>query len=353
MTVEVLRSVSELRDITEPWAALADAADARFNMQPFWCVPWWKAVGKGELYVAVVESGGQLAALAPLYRERHFGVDTLRFLGSHMLGVSEVLVAPDQDGAGDELWDFLLNRPRSIVDLWQLRLVGPGAAALRRTEGHPRRVLLGPASPFVSLDGSWEDYWVTRRLKFRRELERTERAAERQGVPVRIEMALDPDDVDKRLPDVAKVFAAAERARSRLPMFSDVFRPFTLEMAQLAAEQSRLALFVLYLGDTPAATLFTLRGPITMGASGLRFDPDFAKFSPGMLLLRHIVEHAFASGCAVFDFGPRDVPYKREWATGAYDTVLIESFSSPAVQAVFVAQTFLENRRSGKAPSDD
>jgi CelD/BcsL family acetyltransferase involved in cellulose biosynthesis len=92
MTVQVLRSLSEARAITEPWVALADAAGARHNMQPYWCLPWWSYKGDGELYVVVVTSGDDLVALAPLYKTQRLGIDTLRFLGSHILGVGEVMV---------------------------------------------------------------------------------------------------------------------------------------------------------------------------------------------------------------------------------------------------------------------
>lgn len=334
MTVRVLRSLSQVRDVAEPWAALADAAGARHSMQPYWCLPWWSHVGDGELFVAVVESGGRIGALAPLYRRRRLGVDTLRFLGSAILGVGEVLVSPGQETAGDELWDFLLARPRTVLDLRQHRLGGPGFEALRRAEGHAWRAQLGPASPYVAITGSWDQYWAGRRGKFRRELERTERLAERENMPVRVEVALDMGDIDKRLPDATRVFDVATRAVPRLNLFAGDYRSFTLDMFRSAAEMSRLALFVLYLGDTPAATAFTLRSGETTGGGGLRFDHGLGRFSPGQLLLRHLFELTFLGECTEFDFGPRDAFYKRQWNTGVYDTVEISAYSSTTVHAL-------------------
>lgn len=337
--------MSELEEVSERWATLADSARARHNMQPFWCLPWWTHLGHGELHVAVVETSDQLVALAPLYRQPLLGVDTRCFLGSWLLGVAEVLVAPGQEEAGEELWDHLLTLPRSVLDLRQFRLASGGMDALRRVEDHPWHGELGPASPFVAITGSWEDYWASRRRNFRRDLDRKERLAANEGVPVGIRVAFDPADVAKLVPDAAHVFDAAERHRPMLHFLAGTMRPFTIDVLNRAAEQSRLALFVLYLGDHPVATSFTFRCGDLMGGGGLRFDHAFSRFSPGQLLFRRILEHAFTTGCVEFDFGPRDAPYKREWSTGIYDTLQISAFSSPAVRALHLGSAVINSTR--------
>ena len=351
MPVRVVNTVAKLGDLIEPWTALADASGSRHNMQPFWCLPWWSQIGSGELHVVIVESGGTLAALAPLYRRRRAGVDTLRFLGTEILGVSEVLVHPDHGDAGDELWGFLLDRPRCVLELRQHRLGSLGFDALRRTAGHPWRAELGPASPTVDIAGSWSDYWGSRRGKFRGDLQRRERLADRDGVAIRVETALDVAEVEKLLPDVTQVFDRAEQQQPMLHFLAGVYRSFTIDMLRQAALRSRLALFVLYLGNHPVATMWTLRNSTTMGAGGCRFDDTFAQFSPGQLLWRHAFEFAWSSGCTEFDLGPRDSFYKRRWSTRAYETVEIRAFSSDATHVLQLGKSVLRRIQAGSAKS--
>jgi len=345
MAVQVLRSPSEMGDLPERWAALADTAGARHYAQPFWSLAWWRHLGHGELHVAVVESGGRPVALAPLYRQRRFGVDTLRFLGSDILGVSEVLVAPGHDAAADELWAFLLDRSRSVLDLRHHRFAGGGIDSLRRAENHAWQARLGPASPLVDIAGSWEDYWRSRREKFRDEIQRRRRVAEREKVPARVEIVVEPGDIEKRLPEMTAVFDAAERAQPKLHFLAGAYRPFTVDMLQRAAELSRLALFVLYFGDRPAATSFTFRSATRMSGGGSRFDPAFRKLSPGHLLWYAKLEYAFATGCTEFDLGAGDMPYKREWSTESYDTLDITAFSSRTVHGFHAAETEFASSR--------
>jgi len=345
MAVQVLRSPSEMGDLPERWAALADTDGARHYAQPFWSLAWWRHLGHGELHVAVVESGGRLAALAPLYRRRRLGVDTLRFLGSDILGVSEVLVAPGQDTAGDELWAFLLDQPRCMLELRHHRLAGGGIDTLRRAENHAWKAQRGPASPVVDIAGSWDDYWRGRRKNFRREVERRHRVAERERLPVKVEVVVEPGDVEKRLQDVTAVFDAAERAQPKLHFLAGDYRPFTIDMLQWAAEESRLALFILYFDDRPAATAWTFRSGTRISAGGTRFDPAFGRLSPGHLLWRVMLEHAFAGDFTEVDLGPGDMPYKREWSTGSYDTLEITASSSNAVRALNVGKTTFASSR--------
>jgi CelD/BcsL family acetyltransferase involved in cellulose biosynthesis len=46
------------------------------------------------------------------------------------------------------------------------------------------------------------------------------------------------------------------------------------------------------------------------------FDLDYASFSPGQILLRHLIESAAAQGAQIFDFGLGAEPYKERFATG-------------------------------------
>jgi CelD/BcsL family acetyltransferase involved in cellulose biosynthesis len=43
------------------------------------------------------------------------------------------------------------------------------------------------------------------------------------------------------------------------------------------------------------------------------FDPDFARFGPGSLLLAHVIERAAEEGCTHFDFLRGREAYKQTW----------------------------------------
>jgi len=337
MTVQVLRSLPAVADINDAWATLADDCGALHFSQPFWCLAWWRHLGSGELHVAFIESDGKIVALAPLFRRRRLGVDTLRLLGSDLIGIGEVLVAPGHESAGEELWGSLLDEPRCVLELRNHRLGGTAVEALRRmaTHGdHLWKAELGPSCPTIAVSGSWDDYFQSRGKQLRYELRRAHRRAEQEDCVLTVKRATVWGDVEKLLPDVTAVFDAAERAKTKIHFFVGANRAFMTEMFRYATDESRFALFVVYLDHRPIATAFTLRSGATMYGGGLRFDPEFGRFSPGHLVCEARFEYAFEDGATLFDMGPGHFPYKLQWSTGAYDTVKISAASSPLVHAV-------------------
>ncbi|MDQ6784366.1 MAG: GNAT family N-acetyltransferase [Actinomycetota bacterium] len=331
MNVRIVTSYTELTALGGAWAALADATGGSHYTQPFWCLAWWRHFGRGALHVAVAESRGRLVALAPLYRVRVAGVDRLRFLGSGLRPVSEILVASGQESAAAQLWATLLSSSRSLIELQGYRQAGLGLRALRQAEGRPWIAELAGACPTITLTGSLADYMGRRPSGLRRKLRKAQELSDQEAASLDVSVATDPGGVDRRLRDATAVFDAAETAAPRLHLLADPYRDFTAEMLHAAAAQQRLALFVLYVAERPAATAFALRSGTTWGYSGPRFDPALHRYSPGHLVLRAIVEHAYAAGADGVDLLSGDARYKREWSTGGYDLLTIYGASSPAL----------------------
>ena len=334
MPVQVLRSLPAVTDISPAWSELARECGALHFSEPFWCTAWWRHLGNGELHVAYVEADGQIVALAPLFRRRRMGVDTLRLLGSDIIGVGEVLVAPGHFAAGEELWRSLFREPRSVLELRNHRLGGNAVETLRRMGNDGWTGEIGPSCPTVTVAGSWDDYFASRGKQLRYELRRADRRAEQENAALRVEHATSWGGIEQLLPDVTAVFDAAEQAKTKMHFFAGAARDFTLDMFRHATEQARFALFVVYLDERPIATAFAMRCGTTMYGGGLRFDPDFGRFSPGHVVVRARFEYTFGSGATLFDTGPGYFPYKLQWSTGTYDTVKITAASSPAVKAM-------------------
>jgi CelD/BcsL family acetyltransferase involved in cellulose biosynthesis len=185
-----------VHEITSPreFAALAPAWDECLESMdvpnPFltsaWLQAWWEAFGQDyELYVPlVVAEDERLLAAAPLCRHRqsYYGIPLteLCFLGDSTSDRQEFLIRNGRraDGLREHvakplatLWDHLRRQVRgiTIMRLEQLPMDSPTLAVGRGTNP---RLETEPASflPFVSIDGSWEDFEKSLRKKFRSEM---------------------------------------------------------------------------------------------------------------------------------------------------------------------------------------
>ncbi|RMD63020.1 MAG: GNAT family N-acetyltransferase [Planctomycetota bacterium] len=160
--------------------------------------------------------------------------------------------------------------------------------------------------------------------KHRYNLRRAERLlAEEAGGPTtfkRVETTAAVDDFVKRAAQVA--------ARSWQARIGAAFADTPLWRSGLTCEAThgRLRAYLLEAGGRPVAYQI---GAVHDGVYFLEvvgYDPDFARHSPGRLLLVKTLDDLEREGVGVFDFGFGDASYKRIYATGARQEALVSLF---------------------------
>jgi len=82
----------------------------------------------------------------------------------------------------------------------------------------------------------------------------------------------------------------------------------------LARDVARFDIEALNVGDTHVAMGLSMReGRTCYLLNSVHQGAEFARCSPGALLLHRMVAAAHANGARVYDFGPGELPYKLEW----------------------------------------
>ena len=75
-------------------------------------------------------------------------------------------------------------------------------------------------------------------------------------------------------------------------------------------------LSVLYVGERPIAAHFGLRSRTVLSCWFPAYDPEFAKYSPGLVLHLRMAEAAAAAGIGMLDLGRGAAEYKDALKTG-------------------------------------
>ena len=350
MRTRIVSSADELGALRAQWDELADAAGATIAARPFWCLPWWRALGRGGLLVAVAERGEELLALAPLHERSLFGARVVRFLGHGVGAVSELLVRAEEEDAAAAVWREVL-RPRGR----SLQLVGyrdgaAGLASLRR-EAAVVRAAVDDRCPVVELEGGLVTFLAGRRKRLRATLRRADERLAEEGIEHRVEVVSDPDGLEQALGEMRRVHDAADAGRRRQHLLAPPYDGFTVEMLRGASRAGRLRLFLGRLDGTvvsyDAAFVSGTRLETWLG----RFDPSYRDYAPGHLSLRAMVAQGFDEGLAALDLGLGDDVYKRHWSQEGYATLVVEAAGSrPALAlgrvAVRAAQTAVRVRNA-------
>jgi CelD/BcsL family acetyltransferase involved in cellulose biosynthesis len=310
---------SELGSLGEEWLDLAASLDNTSYFQtPDWVLSWWNTVG-GQPFTLVVTwrgESGQLEAIALLSRVGE------RIDRRVKLTVPVWANTGSGPGGADHCgWLARSNRIADVRD-WLLRQSFGGTLLFRNLdpevsthiEGVARQVHRTTCPRMHILS---EDSETGRSANFREQLRAKGRKLRRAGVTMRW---VDPSDMDDR---VLEALIVLHQARWDAKGASSNFTPQQIDLHRRLIKQSGA-------GRGPAAVIAEHREQVIGVLYGfwwkdvftyyqLGWNPDWASYSLGTLLLQEGIKMAKCKGARVFDFLRGNEPFKYRF--GAHDRI--------------------------------
>ena len=316
--------------LAEEWDSLADRVGTPPWARPGWVEAWWRAFGKGELEVLTAySSDGRLSGALPVARRRG-SVSALTNWHS-----PEAPLAADGDAAAAALAGKLFSgRPRSVA----LRHLPESVVAQFHAAAVDARYAVierpGERSPFVDVDGSFDDYLAT---LDRHHVKETLRRRRRLGDEGAVEFAVDDgsERLDELLAEGWPVEASGWKRESGTAVDS---QPDTLafytEIARWAAARGILRLAFLRLDGRAIAFELALEDHGVYAILKGGFDVELRKFGPGGLITHDELARAFELGLERYEFLGTDEQYKTVWTPTVHQRSVLQAFApTPAGKA--------------------
>lgn len=296
------------------WRAAATLGDTWSVFQELhWQRCWWDCYGRGELLVVSVWSGTRMLAVAPLFVDGHMaflvgsgGSDYLDFIGDTTTpGVVQVIL----ESVLARVPGLLGFRFYHVPDASRTGLRLREAAALLNLDCCDEGELPAPVLDLGS-DGA-----SGLAAANRKSLIRHERALRRLG-PLTVRHMRDPADILPRLDAFFDQHLRRWQATAHPSLFRDaVHRLFYRRLAAGASDPGWLRFTEVLLDGRPIASHFGFshRGSFLWYKPS--FEMDFARHSPGEVLLRQLLLEATRENDCVFDFGLGDEAFKHRFAS--------------------------------------
>ncbi len=203
---------------------------------------------------------------------------------------------------------------------WTDRGRTPGALQQAGFQAYAREEA---TSAFIELQATWEDYWASRSRRWRSNCRRSERKLKEAGELRYVHyrpVGKSSDDADPRwdLYDACEQIAQASwqgASTTGTTLSHPQIRAFMRDMHETATDAGGVDMHLLYLNDQPAA--FTYNYHCQGMISGLRsgFDPNVSRDGAGSVLMRKVIETAYAHGDHTFDMGADFINCKNSWLT--------------------------------------
>lgn len=317
MTVDEITTTAALEALGPEWSELwARTACATPFQAPQWLIPWWKHLGRGELWTLALRCRGRLRGVVPLWIDHSEPAGrSLLLLGTGITDYLDALVETEfEAGALAAIAGHLAGRTRRW-DRCEFHQLPAGALLLRLPgpAGWPDRVEAQDACPVLAFSA---DGWQSVPGHQRANLRYYRRRAERLGA-LRVERA-GPGNLDELLAALLRLHRARWAARWLPGVLAEgSIQNFHREAAAGLLALGVLRLYGLCLGERRVASFygFTAKRRAYYYLGG--FDPAWERLSLGTLIIGHAIEEALREQAGEFHFLRGREGYKYLW--GARD----------------------------------
>ncbi|WP_420961625.1 GNAT family N-acetyltransferase [Brucella sp. IR073] len=307
--LEIVESASRLAEVEAPWTQLWRECDALIFQSHGWISAWWKTVKNPEqiaLRIGLAWSGERLVAVIPLAITRRKGLSFLEWAAAAHSDYGDILCAPGcSEATLDALWVRLCRA--GGFDLAFINRLLPDAAARRvfapgkRTGVRLRLDHRQEISSRIAGDGQSGAAWLASRSKKARKNHRRCLKLLEEGGAVRVRLIEAGEPLEPILDRLALLKRKWLENNGRSSELFEEGAPALKALVEVLARAGMLHIFVIERDGVIAAISINFIQHDTMMAWVTTYDPDFARASPGMVLIFEYVQWAFDHGIGTVD----------------------------------------------------
>lgn len=340
--VEIVHDEKSFAALRGEWDELLDDSTAGIFNSWAWLYSWYRWLGgQRKLRILVARApDGRLLGILPLAMETRRAVGRrirrLAFLGETHVGSDylDVVARKGYESVVTRAFAVALQETRAtwdVLDLLDLDAQSPTIALLREAfpapaftiELHERGVC--PYEPFQP----GETFPIFLRRTRRRENYQRRRKWLEQQPGYRITQVTDPAHLEPGLSEFLRLHAMrwADDGGSQAITHRRV-AAFHQEVTRLLAERGQLCLYMMYMDETPLASVYGIiyRDTFMYYLSG--YDPAWGAKSVGLVLIGETFQDSFARGLGVYDFLNGAESYKSDWTTQEHQTAALRIYAT-------------------------
>ena len=286
---------------------LARDPDRHIFATPEWNRIWWEEFGEGkDLFLLTMKRDGDLVGIVPLYRKHEGEKKLLRFLGG--IDLTDYLgpISAIEDrrevveglvswlGTGEVEWDEFDAHNMPVP-------FGFGEFLVEGADRHGYRFEMEQeeTSAILLLPETFDGYLEALEPKERRELKRKNRRMTREAPDARFRTATE-ETLETDLKYFVEMHRGAEGHKGHF--MKPEIATFFERVARSLMPLGWLRLDFLEVADRPVASTFSFELGGRFYLYNSAYEPDFARLSPGVVLVSRLIEECIERGLTTFDF---------------------------------------------------
>lgn len=319
-------TIEDFESLHKQWNALLEKSRSNTIFLTWeWLYAWWCHFGADRTLniVTVRDPAGRLIGIGPFCITKRSGwlnPRLLTFLGTTRVS-SEYLDIIAEPGCEQEVVEAICGLLFDAGDSFDAAMLSDlldSSLVMRRVKdwarAHQHVVEQSPCQicPYVVLPESAEEFLKALRPAMRSNLKRGTRQIEQMGVEFSSVETI--EDLKAALGALFELHQKRWNARGRDGNLKDAaIRAFHVQVAPQLFEHGWLRLYHLKTGHDRIASLYAFRYAKTLYYYQAGFDPEWARFSPGTVLMGKTIEDAISNGLTEYDYLRGEEAYKTRW----------------------------------------
>ncbi|MFA5097264.1 MAG: GNAT family N-acetyltransferase [Candidatus Margulisiibacteriota bacterium] len=332
MEIKVIKSFDEFEALKDKWnLALKKSSSNLFFLRHEWLLNWWKHYGRGhDLFVILVIHDGEIAAAAPMMilnkkLFRIIKVRKLQFIAHDVSDYMDFMIVSDhaanfnrlmaQIKSSSSLWDWAefiyLKNDSSNLKYW--RNIGADVNDMVFDKKDVSVIVN------IGAHDSYDKYLRSLNKKVRHDVTRQMNNIEKTA-KIKFDVYKNSNEILSLLPNFFSLHKKKWKDQKMASQFYD--RALTERYTSLAKDlddTGLLELSVLRLDNNIVAMHYGFTYEDRYYWYTPTYNPEYAKYSPGKLLLAKLIENAISRRFKIFDLLRGNEQYKYFWTKDQQD----------------------------------
>ena len=325
-TARIFLGVNPFRDFRSDCAGIEEFTSSPMQSH-IWNLACAESFSDGDPVLITVQRQGRTVAFAPLFRPH--GEKRLVFLGQGLFEPTLFSYADEESCHALARAMLTLKDPIFLRDAASS---SPMVEALHKACREDNRVCITrpmPSHPWLQLDESWQRPEEHLNSGRRSDLRRARRNAEKIG-PLSFQNIIpSADELDEVLTEVFRVESANWKGEAGSGLAYDpVIQGFYRRFSQLACEQGILRILLMKCGNQTAAVQLGVEYKNRFWLLKMGYDQNFARYSPGELLIVESLRLAAERGLEAYEFTGTPESWTHKWTDKTHPSVSIRIYAA-------------------------
>ena len=324
LKIDRIDNFEEFLKLEPIWNTLLAQSDCDMPFLTFeWFSCWWKTFGlNSELILLLIKDKDQITAIAPLMRKkikwRWLPVVAISFIANYHSNRCGLIIAKNEKRGIFDLIFKYFKESECHFDILCFDFIMKDSMTDKLLKEAlsvnmmKYRAMNGDLSPYIQIQGSWDDYKKSMSSNFRHKLNRTKNKFERHG---KYEIRKFTNDLtSEAMQDLAAVSRKTWKFKEKTAIASNTqYMDLYSSIAKIFSKKEWLNIWILKLGNKPISFILNFVYKNKVYSSKIGFDEEYADFAPGEFLNAAAIKDCFDNKMDEYDWLGENLPFKTRW----------------------------------------